>query len=224
MSMVRIAVTGQVAVLAALAAAAGLGVVGWVAGLTYGLVLAVLLGRGIPVPGPADLVTLTRALLVGGVTALAVSGGGPVLVGVAAVALALDFVDGRVARATGTASAAGARFDMEVDAYLILVLSCTAGPWWAVVIGAMRYAYWVAEQVVPWLPGPLPPRYWRKVVAAVQGIVLLVATALPGPFSTVAVAGALVLLVESFGRDVIWRFSVRDVRVPVRRDDHSAGR
>jgi phosphatidylglycerophosphate synthase len=217
MSMVRMVTAGQVVVLAALAP----GVAGWVAGLLYGLVLAVLLARR--EPGPADLVTLARALLVGGVTALAFSGGGPVLVGVAALALALDFVDGRVARATGTASAFGARFDMEVDAFLILVLSVTAGPWWAVSIGAMRYAYWAASLLVPWLPGPLPPRYWRKVVAAIQGIVLLAATA-GVPYATVAVAGALGLLIESFGRDVVWRFSVRDVRVPVGRDDHSTAR
>ena len=218
MSMVRIVMAGQVVVLAALAP----GPVGWAAGLLYGLVLAGLVGRRDP--GPADLVTLTRALLVGGVTALAFSGGGPVLVAVAAVALALDFVDGRVARSTGTASAFGARFDMEVDAYLILVLSCTAGPWWALAIGLMRYAYWGCERVVPWLPGPLPPRYWRKVVAAIQGIVLLVATAWPGPVTAVAVAGALLLLIESFGRDVVWRFRARDVRVLVGRDDHSTAR
>ena len=42
-------------------------------------------------------------------------------------ALALDGVDGQVARRTGTASELGARFDMEVDAFLILVLSVAAG-------------------------------------------------------------------------------------------------
>ena len=45
------------------------------------------------------------------------------LVGLTAVALALDGVDGRVARRTETVTAVGARFDMEVDAFLILVLS-----------------------------------------------------------------------------------------------------
>ena len=42
------------------------------------------------------------------------------------VALALDWVDGQVARRTGTCSAFGARFDMETDAFLILVLSAYA--------------------------------------------------------------------------------------------------
>ena len=39
------------------------------------------------------------------------------------MALLLDAVDGGVARRTGTVSGFGARFDMEVDAFLILVLS-----------------------------------------------------------------------------------------------------
>ena len=106
--------------------------------------------------GPADLVTLGRAVLVGGVTALVadwlVTGRMPtaVLVALAAVALALDAVDGRVARRTGTASARGARFDMEVDAVLVLVLSgyvaALLGPW-TLAIGAMRYVFAVAGRI-----------------------------------------------------------------------------
>ena len=78
--------------------------------------------------GPADWVTLARATLAVGVAALvADSFGGSAqvaaLVTLAAVALALDFVDGYVARRTGTASTLGARWDGEVDAFLILVLA-----------------------------------------------------------------------------------------------------
>ena len=69
------------------------------------------------------------------------------LVGLAVVALVLDGVDGWVARRTGTVSALGARFDMEVDAFLILVLSVyvagSVGPW-VLAIGAARYAFWAA--------------------------------------------------------------------------------
>ena len=46
----------------------------------------------------------------------------------AAVALALDPADGWLARRTGTASALGARFDGEVDAFLILALSVYVAP------------------------------------------------------------------------------------------------
>ena len=79
-----------------------------------------------------------------------------------AVALALDGVDGKVARRTGTSSALGARFDMEVDAFLILVLSAASplslGPW-VLAIGAMRYAFVAAAEVLAWLRAALPPSY-----------------------------------------------------------------
>jgi phosphatidylglycerophosphate synthase len=163
--------------------------------------------------GPADWVTQARAVLVGGVAALGVADAPavPLIVAVASVALALDWVDGQVARGTGTASSLGARFDMEVDAFLILVLSVGVARElgaWVLAIGAMRYAYVVASWRLPWLRLPLPPRYWRKVVAATQGIVLVFALSglTPVPLATAAVAAALALLCESFGRDILFQF------------------
>jgi phosphatidylglycerophosphate synthase len=160
--------------------------------------------------GPADRVTLTRTVLTCGVAALtADSFSGPVsvpvLVLLASVALVLDAVDGRLARATGTASSLGARFDMEADAFLILVLSLYVAPaagWWVLGIGLARYAFVGSGWVLPWLRGTLPPRYWCKVVAAAQGVVLTVAASgvLPSRVSTAALVVALALLVESFGR------------------------
>ncbi len=169
--------------------------------------------------GPADWVTLTRATLAVGVAALVIASfSGPIpvalLVSLAAVALALDAVDGWVARRTGTATELGGRLDGEVDAFLILVLSVyvarSAGVW-VLAIGAMRYAFLVAGYVAPWLRVPLPPRYWRKVACAAQGIVLTVAAAgvLPQGVADVALAGALILLAESFGRDVVWLWGKR---------------
>ncbi len=221
----------QCALCAVLGATVGLSVRGWSAGLAYGVISCALLSRGLHRSGgtrlgPADRVTLARSTLVGGVTALTVDGiGGPtsfaVLVGLAAVALVLDGVDGFVARRTGTASPLGARFDMEVDAFLLLALSAAvAGRTgvWVLAIGAMRYAYVAASWLLPWMRGGLPARYWRKVVAAVQGIALVVAASgvLPVPVATVAVAGALLLLVESFGRDVGWLWRHRPAAAPVR--------
>jgi phosphatidylglycerophosphate synthase len=163
--------------------------------------------------GPADRVTLVRAVLVCGVAALVTGGSGPGwLVGISTVALVLDGVDGRVARLTGTVSELGARFDMEVDAFLILVLSVhvagSAG-WWVVLIGAARYLLLAAGTVLPWLHASLPPRRWCKVVAAGQGVALVTAAAdvLPLVVIRVVLVVALVLLAESFGREVrdLWR-------------------
>jgi phosphatidylglycerophosphate synthase len=155
-------------------------------------------------------VTYARSLVVAAVTALAAVGGPtPALVVLAALALALDGVDGLVARRTSSASALGARFDMEVDAFLLLVLSVVAargvGPW-VLPIGLMRYVYVAAGALLPWLTAPLPPRFSRKVVAAVQGVVLVAAVSglLPPTVAVVAVAAALAALCWSFGRDVAW--------------------
>jgi phosphatidylglycerophosphate synthase len=169
-----------------------------------------------PTLHPADWVTLTRMLLIAGVTGLvAESFRWPVsvtaLVTLSAVALALDAVDGQVARRTGTATPVGALIDGDADAFLILVLSIFVSREygaWVLVIGAARYAFLLAGWLIPWLRTPLPPRFWRKVVAAVQGIVLTVAAS--GETSRlvgmIAVGVALLLLAESFGHDVVWLY------------------
>src|SRR6202030_1112771 len=165
---------------------------------------------------PADWVTLTRALLIAGVAGLVADSFGrsvsmTALVTLSSVALALDAVDGLVARRTGTATALGGRIDGEVDAFLILLLSIVVSQAygsWVLVIGAARYALLLAGWLIPWLAAPLPPRFWRKVVASVQGIVLTVAASgVPSRLAgMIAVAVALLLLAESFGRDVIWLY------------------
>jgi phosphatidylglycerophosphate synthase len=165
---------------------------------------------------PADWVTLTRALLIAGVAGLvADSFSRPVqvtaLVTLSTVALILDAVDGQVARRTGTATPLGARIDGETDAFLILLLSIVVSQdygGWVLAIGAARYALLLAGWLIPWLAAPLPPRYWGKVVAAVQGIVLTVAASgvLDRRTGMIAVAAALLLLAESFGRNVIWLY------------------
>ncbi|GAA4237323.1 CDP-alcohol phosphatidyltransferase family protein [Actinomadura meridiana] len=166
---------------------------------------------------PADHVTLTRVVLTGGVTALVAEhllGGGHTwtLVVVASTALVLDGVDGRVARRTGTVSRLGARFDMEVDAVLVLVLSVdvawSMGPW-VLAIGAMRYVFGAAARVAPWLRADLRPSLARKGVAVVQGVTLVAAASGVVPYAGALVAVALALLVWSFGRDVIWLFTQR---------------
>jgi phosphatidylglycerophosphate synthase len=214
-----VGLVAQVTVLCSLGATVGLGVAGWVTGLAYALVLAAALQRGmvrggIPAFGPADWVTMTRAALIGGVAALTADSFDRtpqvgVIVSLAIVALLLDGVDGQVARRTGTVSGFGARFDMEVDSFLLIVLSVyvarSMGPW-VLVVGGMRYAFVAAGWVFDWMRAQLPPRFWRKVVAATQGIALVIGAAdvLPAALTLLALLIALALQLESFGRDVLW--------------------
>jgi phosphatidylglycerophosphate synthase len=216
-------VLSTAALLGVVSVAAGLGVAGWIVGLASGwgataLIVIARMRSDQPTIFPADWVTLIRAVLCAGVAGLVADSlplGRPVsttaLVTLSAVALALDAVDGQVARRTGTATPLGGRFDGEVDAFLILLLSIVVSQAygsWVLIIGAARYALLLAGWLIPWLAAPLPPRYWRKVVAAVQGIVLTVAASgLPDRRTgMIAVAAALLLLAESFGRDVIWLY------------------
>ncbi|MFJ9852246.1 CDP-alcohol phosphatidyltransferase family protein [Streptomyces sp. NPDC101150] len=215
----------QLLVLEILCRAFGLGTAGWLTGSTFAVVTWAVLTLALRRSwtgsfGPANRVTLARAILVGGVTALVADSFGhrppvAVLVALATVALILDAVDGQVARRTGTATELGARFDMEVDAFLILVLSIyVAMPLgtWVLLIGLMRYAFVAASWVLPWLRGDLPHSMARKTVAALQGIVLVVAGAgvAPTGWAILAVGAALALLVWSFGRDVAWLWRTRE--------------
>ncbi len=197
--------------------------------LLFGTLLGAVvrgLSEAAPGPGigPANRVTLLRSVLALPVMALALQ---PVGLGGAAAwwvivlgtaAMSLDGLDGRVARSTGTTSAFGARFDMEVDAALILALSVLvwsaghAGAW-VLLIGGMRYAFVAAGWIVPALRGELPERLRRKVVCVVQGVVLLVALGpiIPAPLATAVCALGLAALTYSFAVDTVWLLRERRV-------------
>jgi phosphatidylglycerophosphate synthase len=212
-------VGGMLLLLTALARTVGLGAAGWLVGLASGLTLNLALARALwrdPSArlGPAGRVTMIRATLVVGVAALAAASyvrdaAVATLVTLASVALMLDFVDGWIARRTGTESALGARLDAEVDAFLILALSVEVAPSvgaWVLAIGLARYAFLAAGWALPWMRAPLPRRDWRKTVTASQGVALVIAAAqvVPSAVSRVLLAVALAMLAESFGRDVWW--------------------
>ena len=167
--------------------------------------------------GPANALTLIRlmlACLLAGFAAHLSLGEGTsqpwLLFVLAAVAMVLDGLDGMAARASGLASTFGARFDMETDAFLILVLCVLAlalgkaGPW-VLAGGVMRYAYVAAGMVWPVLTGPLPPAWRRKVVAVIQGGVLtaLLMPIITPPLSGGAATVALLLLTYSFSTDIV---------------------
>lgn len=196
----------------------------WGAGAVMVAVCALILHQW-PDPrrglGPANQVTLGRAVLV---ALLAGALGAPqwveahavLIAALASVALLLDGVDGWVARRCACASSFGARFDMELDAFLILVLCVhllvlgKAGPW-VLAIGAMRYAFVGAMRPWPWLERPLPERFRRKLVCVWQVASLLVCL-LPmvgGGAATALLALALGLLAVSFAVDIHWLYRTR---------------
>jgi phosphatidylglycerophosphate synthase len=127
----------------------------------------------------------------------------------ATLAAVLDGVDGWLARRSGMSTPFGARFDMETDALLILVLSILAwrwgkSGWWVLLSGVMRYAFVAAGWLLPWINRPLAPSRRGKTVAVVQMVVLIVAIGpiIPTPLSITVTALGLMLLTWSFALDV----------------------
>lgn len=187
--------------------------------LIFALVVNGLHHHGFERFGLANAVTAVRAALVSMACAIvvfpeALQQAQPTvwaLVVLVLVALALDGVDGHLARRFSQESELGARFDMEVDALLILCLSAAAflldkAGAWVLLIGLMRYGFVLAQYPLPRLSGPLPPSLRRKVVCVVQ-VAVLCLILLPGiapPVSSWLAALALLLLFYSFAIDCLY--------------------
>lgn len=166
--------------------------------------------------GWANRVTLARAGLVAVLAAGLIEPSlyraqGWSLAGLALLVLALDGVDGWLARRRDECSEFGARFDMEVDAALIMVLCLgamaadLAGPW-VLLIGLMRYAFVLAAAIWPWLGAGLPSSFRRKLVCVwqVSALVLVLTPIVSQTMATVVLISALAALIFSFAVDVAW--------------------
>ena len=105
----------------------------------------------------------------------------------------------------------GARFDMETDAALILILSMLvwqhgkAGVW-VIACGLMRYAFVACGWVLPWMAGPLRSTIRGKSVAIAQfiGLAAALSPLVPVPASNLVAAITLSLLAWSFAVDIAW--------------------
>lgn len=136
-----------------------------------------------------------------------------IIAGLVVAALTLDGLDGWLARRMGEVSDFGARFDMELDAFLILVLCLwlvvtgEMGPW-VLAVGGMRYAFVLAGLRWRYLAAPLPESRRRKAICVWQVAALLVAItpAVDGITSACVVASALAALALSFAADVRWLY------------------
>jgi phosphatidylglycerophosphate synthase len=165
--------------------------------------------------GAANAVTTLRASLIATTAALVGEPVGEPAAWMAAflavLSAMLDGIDGSLARRTSLASQFGARYDMELDALLILVLAVIAWQFgkagaWIVLAGAMRYVFVAASYLWRWLDAPLPPSLRRKAVCVVQivGLGAVVSPPLAVPTSIAVAAGTLAALTWSFGVDVLW--------------------
>jgi len=181
--------------------------------------LGVLLGMYRHLPhrrlGGANLVTLIRAGMVCLLLGM-VAGNEAVAslwwpIGLATLILVLDGVDGWLARRQGLCSDFGYHFDMETDAFHVLVLCLLlvgfgkAGPW-VLLGGLLRYLFIAAGLLWPALRQPLPPSLRRKTGTVVLTLSLIVALVplVPHPYSALSAAIGVILVSLSFLLDVIW--------------------
>lgn len=168
--------------------------------------------------GYCNAITLTRLALASALVAPLVAGASTswIIFAVALVALSLDGFDGWLARRQGYVSGFGARFDMEVDSMLALVLAFNAaatsglGPI-ALLLGVPRYVFALAAAGMSWMRRPLPDRFSRKVVCVVQLGALI---GLQAPVLGAGAGWALMLiaaaaLVWSFVVDILWLWQRR---------------
>ncbi|MBX2885660.1 MAG: CDP-alcohol phosphatidyltransferase family protein [Granulosicoccus sp.] len=123
----------------------------------------------------------------------------------------LDGLDGYLARKYNTQSTFGARFDMEVDALLALIIALFL--WqsnkvgiWILGLGIMRYAFIAAAHWIEALRNELYPSRRRKVVCVIQLLALcsLLCPVIDTPHSTTIAALALICLALSFIIDIRW--------------------
>jgi phosphatidylglycerophosphate synthase len=172
------------------------------AGLLFAVERGLVAHHPHPRLGTANRITLFRAAIACLIAARAVEPaplGAPerwLLAAISVAALMLDGADGWAARRQGLASAFGARFDLEVDAFAILVLAITvakaqAVPCWVLAIGGMRYFYLAAALAFPLL---------RLAPATLRG------------WAAFSCAAALGLLAYSFAADIVILLSTRPHR------------
>jgi phosphatidylglycerophosphate synthase len=165
--------------------------------------------------GPANYVTAFRTVLVALVAgAIGEPNDSTIATGVTVAAIAatlLDGLDGWLARRSGMTSAFGARFDMEVDALLIMALSVLAWTWdkagaWVLASGLLRYVFVVAGWIWPWMERPLEASRRRQTVCVIQivALILVVSPVTVRPASALVAAAALAVLAGSFFVDTSW--------------------
>ena len=169
--------------------------------------------------GACNLVTLTRAAgiaVLAGLVPVATSEMGWVLAAMATALLALDGVDGWLARRSGLQSAFGARFDVESDVVFALVTACLAiamghvGAWF-LLLGMLRPLYLGAARIWPALTTPLPEAIRRKRIAGAQmaaQVVLLAPVAAPHLGNSLG-AAVLIVTLLSFAVDIRWQIRQR---------------
>jgi phosphatidylglycerophosphate synthase len=133
--------------------------------------------------------------------------------------LTLDGLDGWLARRADAVTIFGAHFDMETDAFFILVVDLellTRGHLglWILTSGLLRYAYTLVTAIVPPRGGQVPRSRLGRNSFGCLVVGLCVAMASPTRAGMVAAAVGTAAVVVSFGWSFYWSYLRRTRIVP----------
>jgi phosphatidylglycerophosphate synthase len=125
---------------------------------------------------------------------------------------ALDGLDGWVAKRRGETSEFGAHFDMETDAYFVLLIGVelfTRGRYgaWILVVGLLRYVYVLALALVPARRGDKPRFTFGRHAFTGLMLGLTLGMVLGEPWGTVPTLLGCGLVTASFAHSFYWSYS-----------------
>jgi len=118
---------------------------------------------------------------------------------------ALDGLDGYLARRLGTTSEFGALFDMEADAYFVLVVELVLYQrgylgMWILATGVLRYVYVLVRAFVPARRPDVPRSRFGRLAFTGLALGLFFAFALRGPIGEFCALAGTALVTLSFAR------------------------
>lgn len=123
---------------------------------------------------------------------------------ISVLVIAADGLDGFLARKYNTASAFGAFFDMETDAFYVCMMSFLLYqenllPAWILWAGWLRYGSVLVEMLLGVHGQPSPPNPYARFIAGLLFIALLLPWLVPKSVYLIPVGLALILVTFSFG-------------------------
>ena len=173
--------------------------------------------------GPANAVTAFRLAITLAIGSVLHGARGILLTSVIIFVLALDGLDGFIARRLHLSSEFGAHFDMETDALLVLVAGVELwqrgdlGPW-ILTAGLLRYGYVLALMIVPPVGGSEMPRSrWGCYAFVVLISSLSAAFVLSTTLRNVTAMLGTLAVAFSFARSFQWSWSTNGPRQRVER-------
>ena len=130
------------------------------------------------------------------------------------IAVLLDVADGFLARKLKESSALGLHYDMEVDAFFVLIMGVyffisRDVPFWILVPGLLRYLYTTMMALWPKQSFSESKQKYASTIAGVFFVILLLAIIMAGPIQLIMLAIGSALIMLSFGKSFYDYFSFK---------------